>query len=118
MDEILAEEQKIDFQGAEFFLGTVGSWGTTTGVQITLDGQSEPMTKRFKMMQVCRPLKRGARVLVMKQSGTYVVLGEISMPIGYYNPSNLSSSATLADVITRCNFILTILRNAGIIWEP
>lgn len=118
MDEILAEEQKIDFQGAEFYLGTVGTWSTTTGVEITLDGQSAPMTKKFKMMQVCRPLKRGARVLVMKQSGTYIVLGEISNPTSYYHPSDLSSSATLANVISRCNLILTILRNAGIIWDP
>lgn len=103
---------------AEFYLGTVKSWNVSTGVKIQLDGQDQAMQKGYKMMQVCRPLKTGARVVVMKQSGTYIVLGEVSAPTVYYHPANLSTSATLADVITRCNTILDILRNAGIIWNP
>lgn len=103
---------------AEFFLGTVVSWNTNTGVKITLDGQDQAMQKGYKMMQVCRPLHAGARVIVMKQSGTYIVLGEVSNPTLYYNPSNLATTATLEQVITRCNLILTIMRNAGIIWNP
>ena len=118
MDEEIIKEEKNE---AEFFLGQVISWGTTgdnTGVKIQLDGQDSPMTKRFKMMQMCRPLKVGSRVVVMKQSGTYIVLGEVSNPIGYYHPANLASTATLTEVIDRCNLILTIMRSAGIIWEP
>lgn len=103
---------------AEFYLGTVTGWNTSTGVKVQLDGQDQAMTKGYKMMQVCRPLHVGARVVLMKQSGTYIVLGEVSAPTVYYHPANLSSSATLADVITRCNTILDILRNAGIIWNP
>ena len=116
-EEIVVEEKRE----AEFFLGTVITWSNVEpniGVQIQLDGQDSPTTKRFKMMQMCRPLKLGSRVVVMKQSGTYIVLGEVSNPIGYYHPSDLSSNASLTDVINRCNLILAILRHAGIIWNP
>lgn len=115
MDEEIIKEDKSE---AEFFLGTVKAWNSATGVQIQLDGQDSAMTKRFKQMLVCRPLKVGARVVVMKHSGTYVVLGEISNPLPYYSPADLSTSATLADVISRCNLILAIMRQVGIIWNP
>lgn len=102
----------------EFYLGTVSSWNVDTGIKVKLDGQDQAMQKGYKMMQVCRPLHVGARVIVMKQSGTYIVLGEISNPTVYYSPANLAASATLEQVITRCNLILSIMRNAGIIWNP
>ena len=96
---------------AEFYLGSVIGWNESDGVKIQLDGQDEPMTKRYKQMLMCRPLKVGSRVVVMKQSGTYIVLGEVSKPLPYYHPSDLNSSATLADVISRCNLIIQIIRN-------
>lgn len=111
-------ENKDQTGQAEFYLGTVTGWNTSTGVKVKLDGHDQAMQKGYKMMQVCRPLRIGSRVVLMKQSGTYIVLGEVSSPTAYYHPSNLSTSATLADVITRCNLILDILRNAGIIWNP
>lgn len=107
-----------DKNTAEFYLGTVKNWSNLTGVQIQLDGQDSPMTKRYKQMLMCRPLKVGARVVVMKHSGTYIVLGEISKPLPYYHPADLSSSATLAQVIARCNLLLAILRQVGIVWDP
>lgn len=107
-----------DKNTAEFFIGTVKNWSNLTGVQIQLDGQDSPMTKRYKQMLMCRPLKVGARVVVMKHSGTYIVLGEISKPLPYYHPADLSSSATLAQVIARCNLLLAILRQVGIVWDP
>lgn len=115
MDEEIVQEGKSE---AEFFLGTVKGWNSATGVQIQLDGQDSPMTKRFKQMQMCRPLKAGSRVVVMKHSGTYIVLGEVSLPTLYYHPSDLATTATLENVIARCNLILAIMRNAGMIWDP
>lgn len=115
MDEEIIQEDK---NTAEFFIGTVKNWSNLTGVQIQLDGQDSPMTKRYKQMLMCRPLKVGARVVVMKHSGTYIVLGEISKPLPYYHPADLSSSATLAQVIARCNLLLAILRQVGIVWDP
>jgi len=115
LDEEIIQEDK---NTAEFFIGTVKNWSNLTGVQIQLDGQDSPMTKRYKQMLMCRPLKVGARVVVMKHSGTYIVLGEISKPLPYYHPADLSSSATLAQVIARCNLLLAILRQVGIVWDP
>lgn len=115
MDEEIIQEDK---NTAEFFIGTVKNWSNLTGVQIQLDGQDSPMTKRYKQMLMCRPLKVGARVVVMKHSGTYIVLGEISKPLPYYHPADLSDSATLAQVIARCNLLLAILRQVGIVWAP
>lgn len=102
----------------EVFLGTVNAWSVSTGVQITLDGESAPMAKRYKQMLMARPLKVGARVAVMKLSGTYVVLGEISNPVAYWNPADLAADADLAAVISKVNTILSALRGAGIIWAP
>ena len=114
-EEMMQYGEKSD---TEFFIGTVKNWSSSTGVQIQLDGQDSPMTKNYKQMLMCRPLKVGARVVVMKHSGTYIVLGEISKPLPYYHPSDLSTSATLAQVIARCNLLLAILRQVGIVWDP
>ena len=59
------------------YLGTVGSVNSS-GVQITLDGQSEALTKRYKMLLTGRSLSQGERVLILKKSGTFVVLGAIA----------------------------------------
>lgn len=61
----------------EIFLGTVASTNSS-GVEITLDGESEPMQKRFKVLKTGQALSANARVMVVKISGTYVVLGAIS----------------------------------------
>ena len=94
----------------EFFLGTVGAWSNATGVEITLDGESAAMTKRYKMMYMCRPLHSGARVVVMKQSGTYIVLGEIGLPNSWksiYTVSSLSTTATTTQTIEKVNELVT-----------
>lgn len=60
----------------EMFLATVAGV-SAEGVQITLDGESEPMTKRYKLLQTGQTPASGARVAVLKISGTFVVLGAI-----------------------------------------
>lgn len=102
----------------EIFLGTVNAWSASTGVKITLDGEEQAMTKRYKQMLMARPLKVGARVAVMKLSGTYVVLGEIANPRRYWSPADLATDADLATVIGRVNTILAALRDGGVIWPP
>ena len=113
MDEDIIREEKSE---AEFFIGTVKSWSNATGVQIQLDGQDSPMTKRFKMMLMCRPLKIGARVVVMKHSGTYIVLGEISNPNSYKEISTLASGATLATTVSKVNEIINWMKTQGMSW--
>ncbi len=120
MDEIIAgkEKNKLPETVPEIFLGTVNNWSMANGVEITLDGQSAPMTKKYKQLLVSRPLPIGARVAVMKISGTYVVLGEISNPIGLQRPADLASDASLQDVISKVNAILGGLRTQGVFWNP
>ena len=102
----------------EIFLGTVNAWNISTGVQVTLDGESAPTTKLYKQMLMARPLHVGARVAIMKLSGTYVVLGEIANPTYYWSPSDLATDADLAAVISKVNTIMTALRGLGVLWNP
>lgn len=113
MDEEIIRDEK---SGAEFFIGTVKAWSNAAGVQIQLDGQDSPMTKRFKMMLMCRPLKLGARVVVMKHSGTYIVLGEISNPNSYKEIATLASGATLETTVSKVNEIINWMKTQGMTW--
>ena len=82
MDELLFQNETKP-QGAEsasaFCLGTVSA-SDSSGIQLTLDGESEPMTKRYRQILTGRTISVGARVVVVKISGTYVVLGQLSAP--------------------------------------
>lgn len=113
MDEKVIREEKSE---AEFFLGTVKAWSNADGVQVQLDGQDSPMTKRYKMMLMCRPLKLNSRVVVMKHSGTYIVLGEISNPNSYKEISTLASDATLATTVSKVNEIINWMKTQGMAW--
>lgn len=66
---------------AEFLLGTVTEISTANGIRIQIDGQDEPMTKYYKMMLTGADAPSvDDRVVVMKQSGTYIILGKIGTP--------------------------------------
>ena len=102
MDEVLRQQADSGGQ-AEFYLGTVVAWSNAAGVRIRLDGQDSAMTKHYKMILMSQPPpKVGARVVVMKQSGTYIVLGEIGNPNAdeYYSsvPSNFLTSSEAFNV--------------------
>lgn len=60
-----------------FFLATVYNV-SSSGVQLKIDGQDSPTTKRYKKLITGATLLRNDRILVMKISGTYVVLGKIA----------------------------------------
>ena len=80
MDEILlTAETKLPETVPEVYLGTVESV-SSAGVELTLDGQAEPMQKKYRMLQTGQTLQTGARVMCIKISGTYVVLGAIGNP--------------------------------------
>lgn len=74
MDEFLVK--KDDRGKAEFYLATVTSWYSSTNeAQIVLDGDDSAMTKKYKT--ICGAVAVSSRVVVMKMSGTFVILGEI-----------------------------------------
>lgn len=100
---------------AEFYLATVGDL-TSSGVTLIFDGQTEPTTKRFKCLASGRGSPfAGQRVVVMKQSGTYIVLGMLTSGQLYTNVNKLASGSSLATTITRFNSLISALVNKGII---
>ena len=66
---------------AEFLLGTVTEVNNANGIRIQIDGQDAAMTKYYKMMLTGADAPSvDDRVVVMKQSGTYIILGKIGTP--------------------------------------
>lgn len=62
---------------AEFFLATVVSYNSSTGIKIRLDGQEEAMAKSYKRLYGTT-YAANQRVLVIKLSGTYIVMGRLA----------------------------------------
>lgn len=77
MDEFILTEETGAGPGdhsVELFLATVDS-SNSSGVTLVFDGATAATTKRFKCIN-SRP-SASARVAVLKQAGTYIVLGTI-----------------------------------------
>ena len=118
MTDILEMDENAGAQApvTEFYLATVVAWSNADGIQIRIDGQDKAMTKRYKMMLMCRPLHVGTRVVVMKQSGTYIVLGEIANPNSWKSITDLASDAGTAAIIAKVNEIIAWMRTQGMLW--
>lgn len=80
----------------ELYLATVGA-SDSSGVTLIFDGASAATTKRFKCVG-SRP-GVGDRVAVMKQSGTYIVLGAISAA-GGGGSEETEVITTISDICT------------------
>ena len=75
MDEVIEKDNERG--KAEFYLATVTNWfPATSEAQIKLDGDDAKMTKKYKT--ACGSVSVDSRVVVMKMSGTYVILGAIN----------------------------------------
>ena len=96
MDEEILQQSG---QGkAEFYLGTVTSWSwIDKAAKIRLDGQDAAMSKSYKT--ACGMVNPGDRVVVMKHSGTYIILGQLSNG-ATYTTSDLSEIASAESDIT------------------
>ena len=100
---------------AEFYLATMTGGKASEGLKIKLDGDSSGSTKSYKILQTGRePPRTGDRVLVIKLSGTYVVLGKIGQPSSWWSQTTLQTTATQAQIITKVNSIINMLINTGI----
>lgn len=82
-------------QNTEFYLATVSTVSDANGVTFTLDGQSSATTKAYKTLLTGNELTAGDRIVVMKHSGTYVVLGAIGNP-----EDDLKYTTTFSDIAT------------------
>lgn len=112
MDEFVKEENNGK---AEFYLATMSSGAMDEGISFTIDGQSSPTSKKYRILLTGKePPRTGDRILVMKISGTYIVLGKIGTPSYWWNFSPLATSASLADVISRVNGFGNMFADTGI----
>lgn len=85
----LMNEDGKGIQQSEFLLATIvtadGSAGTAT---ILLDGMTAANVKPYKALVSAWPLAQGDRVVVMKLSGTYLIVGKIgNAPSTDYEPA-------------------------------
>ena len=64
--------------GAVIIAATVGST-SANGTTLIFDGMDEETEKRYTRLASATSLAAGRRVLVAKVSGTYIVLGEITV---------------------------------------
>lgn len=72
------EKQQFDATSQSFILAAVYSVNTeNTEVTLLLDGTDAPTQKYYKALTGAWPLEPDDRVIVMKMSGTYVVVGKI-----------------------------------------
>lgn len=62
-------------KNSEIVLATVDH-ANSSGIYIKVDGDSAAMQKPYNFLQTGVTLSSGDRVLVLKQSGTFVVLGK------------------------------------------
>lgn len=91
MDEILLTGINDTAEKPEFLLATVSAL-SNDGIQLIFDGQTEPSQKYYKRVANLSPPGTGNRVVVMKHSGTYIVLGEItSDPWTYHYSTSISN---------------------------
>lgn len=112
MDEFVKGENNGQ---AEFYLATVASGTKDEGISFTIDGQSSPTSKKYKLLLTGKePPRTGDRILVMKISGTYIVIGKIGVPGYWWNFSPLAATATIADVISRVNGFGNMFADTGI----
>lgn len=98
----------------EFLTATVGAV-KSTGVTLKFPGAAEAGNKVYKCIAGA-PIKVGDRVVLIPDSGTYVVVGRLAgKPGGGWNIPELESSATLASAITWINAITSALEGLGMI---
>lgn len=103
MDEFLLPEGTNTEQGpieTEFRLATVAEYSATNGARLLFPGETEAQSKFYKCLDSAAALSAGARVVAMKQSGTYIVLGTVSGDSTTFSTSNLSEIATAASGFT------------------
>lgn len=103
MDEFLQEE--MTGGEAEFFLATVTAWSNSNGAKIRLDGQDTAMAKYYKT--ICGAVPVDARVIVIKKSGTYVVLGKLGGESTYITTqvSDIFSSITSGFTVSSATYV-------------
>lgn len=85
---------EVEDQGAELTLAEVTGWSSTAGYRLKFPGQTAGSQKYYKRLSPeAGSALVGKRVVVLKQSGSYVVLGALSDE-ATYDTSTISQIAT------------------------
>lgn len=85
-----------------------------TGVTLKFPGESNAGSKQYRCV-VGAPIKVGDRVLLLKDSGTYVVLGALGgAPGRIWNWNKCPADASVATAVKWINSILDALAAMGI----
>ena len=106
-EKVFLTNEGIITPSSELSLATVISSNSTNGTAyIQFDGMTGSSGKAYKALSSAFPLEVGSRVVVMKQSGTYVVLGKISgasvfpISMGGSGQSQVDSTSVISDIAT------------------
>lgn len=83
----------------EFYLATVAEVGAS-GVRLLFAGESSATSKYYKCLSSTN-VSTGDRVVVMKQSGTYIVMGAIGGPTVITDPTEVFTMPSGF----KCNFV-------------
>lgn len=98
MDELLSSEIAEEHRAnAEIFLADVAGIDEN-GFTLTFDGQTVATQKKYCRIEGSGALTVGDRVMVVKNSGTYIILGKITTENG--GSSSKGSDSTVANIIT------------------
>lgn len=100
---------------ADFYLATISSV-SASGARLLFDGSTEPTQKQYKCLGTPAALNIGDRVVVLKQSGTYVILGRIAAPLQPQTISDLPAGSDQAAILSAFNQLLGALRDLRMIY--
>lgn len=79
MDELVFSGELLESTPSSPFLMADVTEVDSEGISISVNGGVEQLKKKYKCVQTGQQVSKGDRVLVAKVSGTYVILGKISM---------------------------------------
>ena len=80
-------------------LGTISTVDNDNGLQLIIDGEDEPTTKKYTYMASYVPAAND-RVLIEEISGSYVIIGKVISDVSSSGIARQANKATTADSAT------------------
>ena len=77
MDELIASGELLDSKEERLFFRATIDEIDSEGISLSINGGLEKLQKKYKYLETGAILQPGDSVLVVKMTGTYVVLGRI-----------------------------------------
>lgn len=77
-------------------LGTISAVDSSNGLQLTIDGEDSPTTKKYTYMASYVPAAND-RVLIEEISGSYVIMGKVINDVDSSGIARQAATATTAD---------------------